>query len=133
MESFQNHKISKDFDMFGRNKGKQPVRNESHEKFSLIEGTGTVEPKAVHKNLGLGLGIKVKSYSVTFKVGFKTNPGQSLIVVGNIPQLGKWKSYSAKMKWTEGHIWVLKDILISEPVFQYKYLVANNGQPERWE
>lgn len=37
------------------------------------------------------------------------------------------------MKWSEGHVWVLKDVVTCEPVFQYKYLVVNNGQPERWE
>ena len=28
---------------------------------------------------------------------------------------------------------MLKDVVTCEPVFQYKYLVVNNGQPERWE
>ena len=56
-----------------------------------------------------------------------------MVVVGSIMQLGKWKSYHAKMRWTEGHIWVLDNVQISEPVFQYKYLVVNNGQKERWE
>lgn len=37
------------------------------------------------------------------------------------------------MEWTEGHVWVLKNVKLNVPFFQYKYVVLNNGQPERWE
>ena len=37
------------------------------------------------------------------------------------------------MKWTEGHVWVIENLQISNPYFQYKYVVLNNGKPERWE
>ena len=37
------------------------------------------------------------------------------------------------MKWTEGHVWVLENVSISVPYFQYKYVVMNHGQPDRWE
>ena len=77
--------------------------------------------------------VKGEQFLLTFKVPYKTELGQSLCVVGSLPSLGSWKSFTAKMKWSEGHIWVLPDIRISDPYFQYKYVVLNNGQPERWE
>jgi hypothetical protein len=37
------------------------------------------------------------------------------------------------MKWTPNHIWVLEGLPIDNHHFQYKYVVINNGSPERWE
>ena len=37
------------------------------------------------------------------------------------------------MKWTDGHVWVLPNLKVHDTVFQYKYVVLNNGKPERWE
>ena len=59
--------------------------------------------------------------------------GQSLCIIGNIPELGNWKEYKANMKWTEGHVWVLEDLSINVQYFQYKYVVLSNGKPCRWE
>jgi hypothetical protein len=54
-------------------------------------------------------------------------------VVGNTPELGNWKQFKGNMKWTEGHVWVLENIPINVPYFQYKYVLMSNGQPDRWE
>lgn len=59
--------------------------------------------------------------------------GQSLCVVGSIPELGNWKQFKAHMKWTDGHVWVLENLPVHVQYFQYKYVVLNNGQPDRWE
>lgn len=45
---------------------------------------------------------------MTLRVPYKTDFGQSLCVVGNIEELGNWKQYNARMKWTEGHVWQIK-------------------------
>ena len=37
------------------------------------------------------------------------------------------------MRWTEGHVWVLENVQISKPYFQYKYVVMKDGRPDRWE
>jgi hypothetical protein len=74
-----------------------------------------------------------ENFLVTFKVNYETSLGQSLCVVGSIMQLGCWKKFTAHMKWTEGHVWVLPDVMISDHYFTYKYVVLNNGEPERWE
>lgn len=76
---------------------------------------------------------KHENFLVTFMVPYETELGQSVCVVGSIMQLGQWKNFSAHMKWTEGHIWTLPDMRISDKYFQYKYVVLRNGVPERWE
>ena len=65
----------------------------------------------------------------------ETRPGQSMCIVGSIPQLGKWKDYRVgQMKWSEGHIWQLNLNLTSkDTVFFYKYVKVNNGNVEEWE
>ena len=59
--------------------------------------------------------------------------GQSVAIVGNIEELGNWKQFKANMKWTDGHVWVLENVPISVPYFQYKYVIMRDGQPEKWE
>ena len=72
--------------------------------------------------------------SLTLKVAYKTDIGQSLCVVGNILALGKWESFNAHMKWTEGDIWVLQDLPIEVDRFEYKYVVMDNKtSPLKWE
>lgn len=65
----------------------------------------------------------------------ETRPGQSMSIVGSLPQLGRWKDFNAgSMKWSEGHIWQLKLNLTSkDTVFFYKYVKVNNGNVEEWE
>ena len=81
-------------------------------------GGGVSNPPSSHSGGGfdiLGSGSSSKpiygsgssSYSVTFKIGYKTEMGQSVAIVGNIDPLGNWKQFKGLMKWTEGHIWVL--------------------------
>ena len=72
--------------------------------------------------------IKAKEFfSLSFKIFYETIPGESLCVVGSIPELGAWKTYKCHMTWTEGHIWVLeKPIITSEPYFFYKYVLMGN-------
>ena len=57
------------------------------------------------------------SYSVTFRIGYQTDMGQSVAIVGNIEELGNWKQFKANMKWTDGHVWVLENVPISVPYF----------------
>ena len=53
-------------------------------------------------------GSQNESYSLTLKIKMETKFGQSMSLVGSLDQLGKWKDFKvAKMKWTEGHIWVI--------------------------
>jgi hypothetical protein len=49
-------------------------------------------------------------YNLTLRIKFETSLGQSLCVVGDIEELGKWKEFKGMMKWTTGHIWVLENL-----------------------
>lgn len=64
---------------------------------------------------------------VTFKIKYETKPGQSLCIVGSIPQLGEWSDYKAQMSWTDDHVWVLEDFPLDVAYFQYKYVVMQDG------
>jgi hypothetical protein len=77
-----------------------------------------------------------QTYSVSLKVKYQTIPGESVIVVGSIPELGSWKNFKLNMQWTEGHVWVLKEpILTSQPFFQYKYMLTDTEKvgEGKWE
>ena len=37
------------------------------------------------------------------------------------------------MKWSEGHVWTLKDVRIPKSVFQYKYLLCEGDKAVQWE
>ena len=75
-----------------------------------------------------------EKYQLTLRIKYQTNLGESLCVVGDIEELGNWKTFNCHMTWTEGHIWVLKDLPItSKPHFNYKYVVLQGGQPSTWE
>ena len=78
-------------------------------------------------------------YNLTLKVTYKTEWGQEIGIVGNIPQLGNWNVEKAlKMKWTNGHIWVADNIRINEArgektYFMYKYILINNNKHKTYE
>ena len=49
-------------------------------------------------------------------------------------ELGNWKTFNCQMTWTEGHIWVLKDLLVtSKSHFGYKYVLMEGAKPSTWE
>jgi hypothetical protein len=60
-------------------------------------------------------------------VNYRTNFGQEIGIIGNIPKLGIWDtSKPYKMQWTDGHNWVADNLFISEAkgestYFMYKY------------
>jgi hypothetical protein len=73
------------------------------------------------------------SYKLTLRIKFQTSMGESLAVVGDIKELGCWNQF-ADMQWTEGHVWVLKNLAISsKSYFSYKYVLMKDGKPEVWE
>ena len=68
------------------------------------------------------------------KVRCHTSFGQSLCVVGSIPELGSWREYKCHMQWTEGHVWVTKNPLVtSKSYFSYKYVLFQESKVKRWE
>lgn len=60
--------------------------------------------------------------------------GESICVTGSIEELGKWKEYKCHLTWTEGHIWVTKEPLVTKSnKFFYKYALLNEGELVQWE
>lgn len=86
---------------------------------------------------------------------YKVNYGEEIAIVGNIPQLGNWTDTGkAKLRWTQGDIWVIEGIRLDvndkvntgqkqnkgsfffedfhtshkkiSPYFQYKYCVIDS-------
>lgn len=97
------------------------------------------------------------TYFVTFRMKYKVNYGEEIAIVGNLKQLGNWtNTCKARLKWTEGDIWVLQDMKFevnnpvnkditkkargsfffddvqpthrnqTQPYFQYKYVVIDS-------
>lgn len=74
------------------------------------------------------------SYCLTLRIMYQTSLGESLCVVGDIEELGQWKQFTCQMKWTEGHVWVLENLLVkSKPFFNYKYVLLKDDKPHIWE
>ena len=66
-------------------------------------------------------------YSVKFKLYYQTIPGEDLFVIGNIPELGKIEEKKHPLMWTEGHIWVSEEPLITSiSSFEYSYVMVGH-------
>ena len=64
-----------------------------------------------------------QSFSVNFKLKYVTVPGEDLYIIGDLPQLGANKELKYSLKWTDGHIWVSEQPLVtSTPFFSYRYV-----------
>jgi len=74
---------------------------------------------------------------LVFRVNYKADFGQGLVIVGSPQILGKWSSNNGfKMTWTEGHNWAGKcktDQLGTE--FDYKYSIQDMASRgiKKWE
>jgi hypothetical protein len=134
----ENTVLSADFDFFAP---KRP------QKGPPVEGNGPLTaPNRMQENLNgkynkkvnvahMVAGVQPESYSLTLKIHMETKMGESMSVVGSLNELGRWKNFNvAKMKWTEGHIWVINMVLPKQStVFMYKYVKVVNGNAGSWE
>lgn len=63
---------------------------------------------------------------------YVTSFGQSLKVVGSLPELGAWDAAKAPaMFWRDGHVWAL-ELLLPPATFEFKVVVFE-GLNTRWE
>ena len=77
---------------------------------------------------------QASEYRLTLKVGYETVVGQSLYVMGSIPELGSWTEFACPMTWTDGHVWVTNDLTVrSQAIFQYKYVIKQEQGETIWE
>lgn len=73
-------------------------------------------------------------HKVKLRIPYETSFGQSLSVVGSIPELGDWSTYKHELQWTEGHVWLSKQPLTTtQRFFSYKYVVLDHGKVQMWE
>ena len=73
-------------------------------------------------------------HKVRLRIPYETSFGQSVSVVGSIPELGDWSSYKHDLQWTEGHVWLSKQPLTTtQRFFSYKYVVLDHGKVQMWE
>jgi hypothetical protein len=65
---------------------------------------------------------------------YKTRFGESIAVLGSIPELGVWKDIKVHLKWSDGHVWKLETpIKTNYSYFQYKYVLLDGGKLVSWE
>jgi len=69
------------------------------------------------------------AYHVNLKMYYETKMKESICVCGSIPELGNWKEFKCHMKWTEGHIWVTEEPIVTDKYFfTYKYLALGDNR-----
>ena len=67
-----------------------------------------------------------------FQINYKCVPGNSVAVVGSVPELGEWE-HGRKMNWNVSNIWRI-EIDIQHLPFEYKYqIVDESGKILIWE
>lgn len=111
----------------GRREGTIASLYKDHEASTKINWKNFSEKAAAYKNI---------TYSVTFRVQIKVNFGETICVLGSIPELGKWKEYKHHLKWTDGHIWEsIVPLSTHSFYFQYKYALLDKNGTEliNWE
>jgi len=77
------------------------------------------------------------SITLVFKVRYKTDPGEGVLLAGSIPELGSWNVENAvKLKWSD-HVWSTELTLpANAPDFEYKYVAVHpswGSAKFRWE
>ena len=69
------------------------------------------------------------TYYLNLSVYFKKDGFQELCVLGELPELGKWKETKVWMKWTKGDIWVIEQpIITTKQYFTFKIAIADRSQ-----
>jgi len=98
----------------------EPLGHPTYE--SEVSKVGTLDPRT--------------TYHVDLKVHYKTKFGESICILGSIPELGMWKDFKCHMRWTDGHIWVTeKPLVTNRYFFQYKYVLLDKERSNliAWE
>lgn len=73
------------------------------------------------------------TYSISFHIKYETLLGQNILILGSIPELGKWSSLCAELKWHDSHIWKIRlKVLKQRPRFEYKFVMIEKGVLQ-WE
>jgi len=69
------------------------------------------------------------TYQASFKIKKKLPEGQSLAILGSIPEMGNWKQVRCQMRWTEGDVWVTEKPVVTHKYYlTYKYAIVSNRE-----
>lgn len=112
----------------------KPVSVVKTQKSSIVQPT--VVPGSIQSTTQSVTKQKVGHgyYALHFSIFYETIVGESIAVVGNLEELGKWKEYKCHLIWTEGHIWrSAKPIVVRESYFEYKYVLLEDEKVVAWE
>ena len=59
--------------------------------------------------------------------------GQSICIVGSIPELGSWSSFDAVMTEKYSNSWTFSMDIDTDLSFEYKYVITDQFNQRQWE
>ena len=71
--------------------------------------------------------------TVNFNIDKELFEGQSICIVGSIPELGAWKEFDAVMTKNHPNSWSYSLTCDNQLSFEYKYVVTDQFNQRQWE
>jgi 4-alpha-glucanotransferase len=71
--------------------------------------------------------------TVCFNVDKEIFSGQSLCIVGSIPELGSWSTFDAVMTEKYPNSWTFSMEIENGLSFEYKYVISDQFNQRQWE
>ena len=103
-------------------------RMEIMEKANKLANINPNDPKALE-----AIGSKVQC-RVQFRIGYQTQVGEDLFIVGSHKKMGEWNQHHAlPMQWSDGGNWFTDLELPAGGVVFYKYVVKQANGAYRWQ
>ena len=103
-------------------------RMEIMEKANKLANIDPNDPKSLE-----AIGSKVQC-RVQFRIGYQTQVGEDLFIVGSHKKMGEWNQHHAlPMQWSDGGNWFTDLELPAGGVVFYKYVVKQANGSFRWQ
>ena len=103
-------------------------RMEIMEKANKLANIDVNDPKSLE-----AIGSKVLC-RVQFRIGYQTQVGEDLFIVGSHRQMGEWNQHQAlPLQWSDGGNWYTDLELPAGGVVFYKYVVKQADGEYRWQ
>ena len=103
-------------------------RMEIMEKAAKLANINPNDPKSLE-----AIGSKVQC-RVQFRIGYQTQVGEDLFIVGSHKKMGEWNQHHAlPMQWSDGGNWFTDLELPAGGVVFYKYVVKQANGAYRWQ
>eukprot|EP00210_Caulerpa_lentillifera_P003422 g3265.t1 len=70
---------------------------------------------------------------VTFKVPFRVEVGESIVICGNCPEFGNWRvQFAFPLTWTPGNMWT-GELRLDDGQYEFKCVRVRVGGTDEWE